>query len=83
MKKLSLSLLAILFCNFFMGDVIAQSDKISLPIAPKPNQTSRHTMTQEIAIDITFDGQCEVTHYDESRLACRKIRGGNRYQTEW
>jgi hypothetical protein len=57
MKRLSLSLFAILFCNFFAGNVTAQSDKVSLPIAPKPNQTSRHTMTQEAAIDVTFDGE--------------------------
>jgi hypothetical protein len=57
MKKLSLSLLAILFCNFFTGNVIAQSDKVLLLIAPKPNQTSRHTMTQEMVMDLTFDGE--------------------------
>jgi hypothetical protein len=57
MKKFSLGLLAVLFCNFFTGNVIAQSDKVSLPIAPKPNQTSRHTVTQEMVIDITFDGE--------------------------
>jgi hypothetical protein len=57
MKKFSLSLLAVLFCNFFTGNVIAQSDKISLLIAPRPNQTSRHTMTQEMVMDITFEGE--------------------------
>ncbi len=57
MKKLSLSLFAILFCNFFTGNVLAQSDKVSLLIAPRPNQTSRNTMTQEMVMEITFDGE--------------------------
>jgi hypothetical protein len=57
MKKLSLSLFAILFCNFFTGDVVAQSDKVSFLTTPKPNQTSRHTVTHEMEMGITFDGE--------------------------
>jgi hypothetical protein len=57
MMKLSLILFAILFCNVFTGNVIAQSDKVSLLIPPRPNQTSRHTMTQEMVMEITFDGE--------------------------
>jgi hypothetical protein len=57
MKKLNLSLFAIVFCIFFTGKVVAQSDKVSINIIPKPNQTSRWTVTQEIVIDITFEGE--------------------------
>jgi hypothetical protein len=57
MKKLSLSLLAILFCNFFTGNVIAQSDKVSFRIVPKPNHTSQYTLTQEMVMEGTFVGE--------------------------
>ena len=36
--------------------VFAQSEKINLPAVPKPGQTVRLTMTQEMDIDISFDG---------------------------
>jgi hypothetical protein len=71
MKKLSLSLLAILFCNFFTGNVIAQSDKVSLLITPKPNQTSRYTMTQEIVMDLNLDAEVP------EQLAARKTMNTN------
>jgi hypothetical protein len=57
MKKLSLGLSAIVICYLFTINAIAQSDKLSLLIAPKPNQTSRQTTTQEIVMDISFDGE--------------------------
>ncbi|MBO0801121.1 MAG: hypothetical protein J2P31_20070 [Blastocatellia bacterium] len=57
MKKLGLSLLAFGLFYFSAGNAFAQADKVPLPFVPKPNQTSRRTMTQEMVMNMTFDGE--------------------------
>jgi hypothetical protein len=35
--------------------VIAQSEKVSVRMTPRPDQSTRMTMTQEIVFDMSFD----------------------------
>jgi hypothetical protein len=48
MKKLCLTSVAIVCCTLFTSNVAAQSDKVSIPSMPQPNQATRLILTEEV-----------------------------------
>lgn len=58
MKKISsLSLLlSLLWLCLSAGVVFAQGDKVSVRIVPKPSQTNQLSLTQEMEIEMSFEG---------------------------
>ena len=55
-KRLSLVVAAGVLACLAAPTVIAQSEKVSIRMAPRPGQTVHLTMTQEMDFDISFDG---------------------------
>lgn len=53
--------------------VIAQSEKISIRIAPRPGQTVRMTSTQEADIDISIDGAAAAPGVMAMKMAMRMV----------
>jgi hypothetical protein len=51
MKKLGLISGAIICCALFTSIVAAQSDKVAIPVMPRPNQTTRLTVTHEYIME--------------------------------
>lgn len=57
MKTLSLtSLLLTLLCLSF-NTTLAQTDKINVRVSPKPGQTAQFKLAQEMAMDVSFEGE--------------------------
>ena len=55
--------------------VIAQSEKVSIRMAPRPDQSTRVTMTQEMVIDMTVDGAAAVPGLTPMRMSMTSTMG--------
>ena len=55
--------------------VIAQSEKVSIRMSPRPDQSTRMTMTQEMVIDISVDNAAAVPGLTPMRMSMTSTMG--------
>lgn len=55
--------------------VIAQSEKVSIRMSPRPDQSTRMTMTQEMVIDMSFDSAAAVPGLTPMRMLMTSTMG--------
>ncbi len=75
MKRLSYVIAAGIIACLAAPAVIAQSEKVSVRMAPRPDQSARMTMIQEMVMDVSFDSAAAVPGLTPMRMSMTSTMG--------